>query len=135
MGAFQDARFKILEEFDSTEQLIRIERLNPTEKSFADFADGGGYIPNDNLRFRSSSVSHRSGSTIQDANLLHLRVTYWYPLYVPLVNKFIFNSVICSGKWKKDKVCDKSTPRIPLTSATVLRMQTPAFNSQDFYKP
>ncbi len=135
VGAFQVARSKILEEFDSSEQLIRIERLNPTENSFADFADGAGYIPNDNLRFRSSTISHRSGSSIQDANLLHLRVTYWYPLYVPLVNKFMFNTVICSGKWKKDKVCSQDIPRIPLTSTTVLRMQTPALNTQGFYQP
>lgn len=135
VGAFQEARFKVLKEFDTTEQLIRIERLNPTQKSFADFADGAGYIPNDNLRFRSDAVSHRSGSTIQDANLLHLRVTYWYPLYVPLINKFMFNTVICRGTWKKDKVCHQSEPRIPLTSTSILRMQTPPFNSHGFYEP
>jgi hypothetical protein len=135
VGAFQDARSKILDEFDTTEQLIRIERLNPTDESFADFADETGYIPNDNLRYRSSAISHRSGSSLQDANLLHLRVTYWYPLYVPLVNSLMFSTVICEGKWKNDKVCDQSTPRIPLTSTTVLRMQTPAHNTDGFYEP
>lgn len=135
VGAFQKARFQVLDEFETKEQLIRIERLNPTDKSFTDFGDGAGYIPNDNLRFRSSTINHRSGSSLQDANLLHLRVTYWYPLYVPLINTFMFNTIICTGKWKSDKVCEKTDPRIPISSTTVLRMQTPAINSTGFYQP
>jgi len=109
--AFQMARDKIYKEFDSSNKLIRIERLNPTDKTLLAFASDAA-LPNDNLMYRSSKERGKAQVTLQDANLLHLRVTYWYPLYVPFVNRLIFNTFIFhkksvgfSGKWDDNPIC------------------------------
>ncbi|MCL7488913.1 MAG: pilus assembly protein [Desulfobulbaceae bacterium] len=141
--AYQMARNRVYNEFDSRNRLVRIERLNPTDSSFLDFASDEE-IPNDNLMYRTSRMEEKSQSSIQDANLLHLRVTYWYPLYVPLVNKLIFNTFICCKtvdiadsfcKWSEDPVCmDKNQePVIPLTATAVMRMQTPLVKSDGYF--
>lgn len=74
---------------------IRIIRLNPTAaalspSSFGEVHDGTAVryeIPNDNLMYRPSTAS--AGVSIQDANLLKIRVQYCYKLMVPIVNKII----------------------------------------------
>ena len=154
VGAFQKARAVVFDEFDSQSKLIRIERLSPTDASFADFAPDE-QIPNDNLMYRSSDKEKQSKESIQDANLLHLRFTYWYPLYVPFINKLIFNRFICcksrtdilddymqsgkqssfpaSCKWADHEVCLGDEPRIPLTATAIMRMQTPAEKSDGYY--
>lgn len=139
--AFQMARNKIYEEFDSPNKLVRIERLNPTDGSFLAFAPDKE-IPNDNLTYRSSKVQKQT--TIQDSNLLHLRITYWYPLHVPLINKLIFDTFICCTtaefsdsfcKWSKDPVCmDKEQePVIPLTATSVMRMQSALVKDDGYF--
>jgi hypothetical protein len=144
IGAFQIARNRIYKEFDSPNRLIRIERLSPSNESFLDFA-ADEEIVNDTLKFRSSRIREKSKTSIQDANLLHLRITYWYPLYVPFVNKLIFNTFICCKtkdsrnsfcKWAQDPVCiDKDQePVIPLTATAVMRMQTPIGQSDQYSK-
>tara|TARA_R110002050_G_scaffold9504_1_gene33241 strand:+ start:389349 stop:390209 length:861 start_codon:yes stop_codon:yes gene_type:complete len=74
----------------------KIIRLSPTKKQFQD-ASGFGFgeknadnfyqIPNDNLMYRPTTL--REGASIQDANLLKIRVQYCYKLMVPLVNRII----------------------------------------------
>lgn len=74
----------------------KIIRLSPTKKQFQ-AASGFGFgvknadnfyeIPNDNLMYRPTNL--RSGASIQDANLLKIRVQYCYKLMVPLVNRII----------------------------------------------
>jgi hypothetical protein len=143
--AFQMARTKIYNEFDSRNKLVRIERLNPTDASFLDFSPDQE-IPNTNLTYRSSAIAGKSKASIQDSNLLHLRVTYWYPLYVPLINKLIFNTFICCKtgeglnsfcKWSEDPVCmdNDQEPVIPLTATAVMRMQTPLVKSDGYFDP
>lgn len=136
VGAFQVARDKILDEYKDTkskEKLVRIELLSPTELDFSVFAVNGA-IPNDNLRFRTSMIDQQAHTSLQDANLLHIRVTYWYPLYVPGVNTLI-KEVVCAGKWSDDKACATDTsPRIPLTATSVMRMQSPAKPSLGYYQ-
>ena len=137
IAAFDAARIKVQEELDN--RIIRIERINPAEEDFKKFAPGGGSIPNDNLRYRPSGTADgtqkdRKGS-IQNANLLHLRFTYWYPLYVPLINNLIFKQFICCTetdsddpdricRWQNDIICSQDTPRIPITAVAAMRMQT-----------
>ncbi len=139
--AFQMARDEIYREFDSPSKLIRIERLGPSEKTLHVFSPDDT-MPNDNLRYRSSKKQGKAQVSLQDANLLHLRVTYWYPLYVPFVNKLIFNTFICrkkstssSGKWDNDPVCldQGQRPVIPLTATAVMRMQTPMVKSNGYF--
>jgi len=128
--AYQQGRAKVFSEFDAEPELIRIERLNPTRQAFTDFA-ADGVIPNDNLMYRSGITGGSSQMSIQDANLLHLRFTYWYPLYVPFVNRMMFNAVICQVN--PDPVCQGDTPRIPLTATAVMRMQTPVESGGDWF--
>lgn len=156
VGAFQKSRQRIFDEFDDPNHLVRIERLSPVAQDFSDFAPDA-VIPNDNLIYRSSTLGSTSKRSIQDANLLHLRITYWYPLYVPFVNKLIFNEFICCKKtkqlfqdsiwlgsrsssdnkickWADDQVCQQDEPRIPLVATAALRMQSPVKESPGYWE-
>jgi len=71
----------------------RIIRINPTAamletSGFGQSAAAGHVgIPNDHLMYRPDW--QKDGVTIQDANLLKIRVQYCYKLMVPIVNKII----------------------------------------------
>jgi len=85
-GAKRDA----VSEVDTYTKIIRIspasDNFKPT--AFGTRNDDGIYeIPNDNLMYRPSSQAN--GVSIQDANLLKIRVQYCYKLMVPLVNRII----------------------------------------------
>ncbi|HEY4349608.1 MAG TPA: TadE family protein [Paraburkholderia sp.] len=80
--------------------------VNPTRDMIADFAqprlsasDGVSHdeIPNDTLMYRNPSPGMRSRVSIQDANLLKIRVHYCYDMYVPLVNKVVYYAVNVIG--------------------------------------
>lgn len=110
------------------------------------------YIPNDNLMYRSETP--RNNVTIQDANLLKVRVTYCYRMAVPILNKLIYNLVVdppstlvvgntaadmlaSEGGNSSAKACTKKQDdayRIPITSEAIVRMQTP-FMSQKWVGP
>lgn len=138
--AFQQGRNTVFEAFDDHLDLVRIERLNPTKQAFIDFAVDS-VIPNDNLMYRSNIAGGSSQQSIQDANLLHLRITCWYPLHVPFINTLMFNTFICGKgiggpsfcKWASDPVCQDDVPRIPLTATAVMRMQTSVADSKGWY--
>ncbi|MCC7410961.1 MAG: pilus assembly protein [Gammaproteobacteria bacterium] len=138
---------------------VDIEILNPRPEHFQTSNHGvdvsGGYeIPNDNLMYRPATV--KGGVSIQDANLLKIRVTYCYPMYVPLVNNTIatllrlyaagLNPQAPEGEWRaqvEDYFAARATggtlpmpdrclyaqpnPRIPLNAMAIVRMQSPAF--------
>ncbi|MDO6748340.1 TadE/TadG family type IV pilus assembly protein [Gilvimarinus sp. 1_MG-2023] len=70
----------------------RIIRINPTSamldlSGFGETIDSNIAMPNDNLMYRPTWQV--DGASIQDANLLKIRVQYCYKLMVPLVNKII----------------------------------------------
>jgi len=77
----------------------KIEILSPTSAAATDFgvADpatkGKKLVPNDNLMYRGTGVGASSGLTVQDANLLKIRVTYCAKLVVPVVNLAIYGLV------------------------------------------
>lgn len=77
-------------EVDSYTKIIRI---SPRSKHFRTTSFGvrnseGLYeIPNDNLMYRPETRS--DGASVQDANLLKIKVQYCYKLMVPLVNRII----------------------------------------------
>jgi len=96
-------------------------------------------IPNDNLSFRDSTpVSIGSGSdqqfmSLQDANLLKIRSFICYELEVPLIGTILseiylnlFNGVSYGEHWLQ---CQARSvvggSFIPLSSSSVVRMQTP----------
>ncbi len=134
--------------------------INPTDAAFSDFGqprlDGKGgaadrEIPNDTLTYRSTAAGAASGVSVQDANLLHLRVSYCYRLIVPVVGRMIHavsNTLtpfdhplqaqgmsdpfgIGSGGLPVDS-CTRpfvKGPRIRIQSEAVVRMQSPFYRS------
>lgn len=67
-----------------------VEIISPTQDAFDGFKEDDA-IPNDNLMFRNNAVQVlRDGMSIQDANLLKIRVTYCVKLNVPVVNRVIY---------------------------------------------
>ncbi|MCG8325405.1 MAG: pilus assembly protein, partial [Thiotrichales bacterium] len=67
-----------------------VQVLNPTDEAFNDLGlddDGDKLIPNDNLMYREQFTS--SGLTIQDANLLQIRVSYCHRMIVPYIDRLL----------------------------------------------
>jgi hypothetical protein len=130
-------------------KLTFISIVNPTSTALSSYqavSEDGSSIPNDNLMYRPTSVTGSAGMSIQDANLLKVRVTYCYKMVVPILNKLIYNLAIdppgtadkievasdligSKGGGSTSKRCASSTEyRIPITSEAVVRMQSPFKN-------
>jgi hypothetical protein len=129
-----------------TSCFLKLEILNPSAASFNDFSvsgtafGGSRYIPNDNLEFRSRSTGGSSGQSIQDANVLKIKVTYGYQLKVPLMQS-VFGSVMCGIRIGIDAF-DGNNPggdasgsdctnyysqgRVPVVAYATVQMQSPA---------
>jgi hypothetical protein len=80
--------------------LLDVQRLSPSAKAFTDFGikhptSGKTYIPNDSLSWRSTQV-RSAGVSIQDANLLKIKVTYAYEMKVPLIAGVV-KRMMCGG--------------------------------------
>ena len=81
-----------LEVFNPT--TARVEIVNPTPEAITAYNLGAG-IPNDHLSYRTQTAGARAaaGMTIQDANLLKIRVTYCVKLIVPFIGQLIYGIV------------------------------------------
>lgn len=90
------ARSKV---WDQIEQgLVEVEIINPTEEAFENHGMDDGedrLIPNDNLMYRAATLKGTGTSkiSIQDANLLKIRLLYCVDMHVPFVNRMI-NSLL-----------------------------------------
>lgn len=144
----KDARDKVMEEIDGAAggDYVCIQRLNPTDEAFT--AHGitdptgtfsGPIIPNDNLIYRSTETSG-SQVSIQDANLLKIKVTYCHRMIVPFISQLVKNLMLGAAD-PEDVPPDWTTPalsnfkrscfadnRFPIEAISIVRMQTPAFN-------
>jgi len=72
--------------------VTKVQIVNPTKAAFDGYkaqSESGDEIPNDNLMYRSTSADY-DGMSIQDANLLKIRVTYCAKLIVPFANQTIY---------------------------------------------
>lgn len=115
-------------------RFTRIEMLSPTKESFDDWNDqklqdtiGGGrrVINNNALAERPNTVKNNSGQSVQDANLIKLRITHGFEMKVPMVNK-IYTTYL---KWLDTKTDPFHTQiveagRIPVMTHVTLRMQS-----------
>jgi len=120
-----------------------VQRISPSTSSqhwVPDPAAGAGYnnyIPNDHLVYRSAAP--KGGVSVQDANLLKIRVTYCHKIIVPFIATTIKRLMLDSyaatdpdplDSWTVPtrgnftKVCYEND-RIPIESQAVIRMQTP----------
>lgn len=127
----------------------KLDRLNPSAQSFADFGvkdakvTNKTYIPNDNLEWRSNTLGKQSQQNLRDANMLRIRVVYPYELKVPLMAGLI-SRVMCSGEigveaWGNVSILESvyklANPnclyymngRLPIESTAIVEMQSPAY--------
>lgn len=116
---------------------VSIELLNPTRESFVDWNDpalqvalGTGskrVIPNAGQAFKSTQVGAASGQTIQDANLIKLRITHGYEPKVPLVNR-LYTTYLGWLDPKTNAFHSKmvAAGRVPLVTQVTLQMQSDA---------
>ena len=146
VDAVQEARNDVLAEIQA-EEFVCIERLNPQESAFTAHGinDPSGMfdtiIPNDHLKYRSS-LDRGSGVSIQDANLLKLKVTYCYPMYVWGVSLALKYLILPGdfadpppppdgwttpnyGSFREN--CFRND-RMPIVAQAIVRMQTPIKN-------
>jgi hypothetical protein len=137
------AREVVYKEIESG--FVHIDVINPDPDSniFAELDDGSVsgdlVIPNNNLMYRSDVST--TGLTIQDANLLKIRVSYCYPLYVPYINRVLGIMLTnvesescpgCTGSFTStgsfERACLENQ-RFPLHSQAIVRMQSSAMLS------
>ena len=135
---------------------VCVERVNPTPAAFTDFGvpDSTGVIPNDNLMYRNPVIGTLSGLSVQDANVLKLRVTYCYPMVVPVAGRTIrqlrlntlppaSQDTIANWSEGQPSTFNPAVPgtfqawclinsRIPIVSQGIMRMQSPASNDTAF---
>jgi len=137
------AREIVYKEIESGFVRIKIVNPDPDSNIFTELDDGSVsgdlVIPNNNLMYRKQAST--SGLTIQDANLLKIRVSYCYPLYVPYINRVLgimltnTESASCpgctgsfTGTGSFERGC-LDNQRFPLHSQAIVRMQSSAMLS------
>jgi len=133
----------------ATGSITRIEVLNPTGPALADFGrarldgEGGRELPNDTLHYRTTAAGSTSNLSVQDANLLHVRVTYCYRLIVPVIDRMLHAAVnavstpttgsgmgnpfgigAAPGAGARCAAPGVRGPRIEIRSEAILRMQS-----------
>ena len=97
---------------------VRIIRISPMASHFENSGfgvendDGIYQIPNDNLMYRPDD-DDVDGASIQDANLLKIRVQYCYKLMVPLVNRMIGSLSELNNQRKTADMAIYETPHDP----------------------
>ena len=119
---------------------LRIELLNPTKESFNDWNDptlqellktgARRVIPNSALATRGLKIGSSSGQSLQDANLLKIKITHGYLPKIPFVSKFYITYL----KWLDphtdafySKLVDAG--RIPVVTHVTVEMQSDAIES------
>ena len=136
----------------------RIEILSPTRESFNDFHSPalatrmeatGRVIPNTHLAHLNCPIDrpgcqhdparNASGQTLQDANLLKLRISYGIPVIkqIPLAGPFMARALAVldsddGDAFRSGLIADG---RIPIVAHTVMRMQSPAIEAGNVSNP
>lgn len=115
---------------------LSITIINPSALSFNDWGESmSGLlgtphigIPNSGLLYRDEGRGTFSQQTIQDANLLKIRVHYCYPLVVPFIRTVIegFATSIYVPVLAFDSTCYASGG-VSITADATMLMQTPAY--------
>ncbi len=105
----------------------RLTILNPTAASFRDFEEsqfGVRQIPNDNLQYRRRSGA-ASQQTIQEANILKIRVDYCHRLVFPLIDRMIVTTLRQFDADVFRQGCYAAN-RVPISAIAIVHMQSPA---------
>lgn len=118
----------------------RIEIINPAKEAFDDFGDArlqkilhtGQFrtIPNDDLGKRPDTPGPRSGISVQDANILKIRVTYGYKPAIPLAGKLLKEGLLLTdGAREPFKAALLAAGRIPVVVESTTPMLSPPIES------
>ncbi|WP_449446983.1 TadE/TadG family type IV pilus assembly protein [Thermomonas brevis] len=108
--------------------------VNPTRAAWNEFKErqyNGQYaLPNDSLAYRSHAVGS-SGVSVQDANLLKVKLTYDAPLVVPFVGWVLGgkSQYLKAGTFESSPLTTL-TRRLRVESYAIVRMQSPIYESQ-----
>jgi TadE-like protein len=128
-------------QLDMTSQTLRIEILNPTKESFDDHAEpaleakfGARAIPNTGLALRGNidSVKASSGQSLQDANLLKLRITHGYEPKVWLMGsiyKKYLQWLDTGADEFNSRLIEKG--RVPMVAHITLEMQSESIEANN----
>ena len=128
---------------------ICVVRINPPEEAFGSYGGPANEIPHSNLMYRDEVATTGAGAlSIQDANLLQLRVVYCHPMIVPVASTVIRSAML--GLTDSDLLGtpDAATAqapaglsafrrqclvrgRFPLVSESIMRMQSNAIQDPE----
>lgn len=135
---------------------VVITRVSPSTQAFSDWAvehsdplrtgESKPAIPNDNLMFRSP---YGGTVSIQDANLLKIRVSYCMKLIVPIVDRLLSSGSRFVDRQRADKksaqfseisketykdfygeICGSRKDGFIITAEATVRMQSPAVDDE-----
>ena len=104
----------------------RITLLQPGTAAFEDFSVDtaqGRAIPNSSLLQRTAVPGVRSGLSIQQANVLQVRVDWCAPLIVPLIDRLLVGVLRGLDADLHSQVC-YAAGRVPLRASAALNMQS-----------
>lgn len=122
---------------DLAESFSTVEIVSPTPASINDFGvieAGKLQIPNDNLTRRSAAIGFQSGQSIQDANLLKIKIVYGYQLKTPLVRMIVidFLKIITTDE---QALLMYGNNRIPIIAQAMVRMQSSFYHQPAWKTP
>jgi hypothetical protein len=106
-----------------------IERITPSDADFSDHGRtvaGQRSIPNDALEHRSTAPGRAGGRSLQQANLLRIRVRYCHALVVPLIDRLLLELLRRVDADPAHRRC-YATGRVPLRVASSAPMQSEAW--------
>lgn len=158
LDGYTEAVFKANLETNKFANMVNLTVLNPTRPALNDFGrtkldgTGGRELPNDTLSYRSTGAGASSRISVQDANILHVRVEYCTRLIVPVVDRVIhaavnaflpYDPVLESGGMSNPFGLNGTVPkpavscfnplfkgpRIRIQSEAFIRMQSPFYES------
>ncbi|QNA88726.1 pilus assembly protein [Massilia sp. Dwa41.01b] len=125
----------------------KVELINPTKESFMDWGNnpalmakyqtnGKRVIPNSGLAFKDHNVGGNSGQTVQDANLIKLRIMHGYEMKIPIV-KTVFKAWLKARDPHTDALYTAmvAQDRIPVVSNVTLHMQSDAIEGDPISAP
>ncbi|WP_305825412.1 DUF192 domain-containing protein [Massilia brevitalea] len=123
-----------------------VELINPTAESFQDWNEPSlqakyntgskRVIPNASLAFKDQSIRPNSGQTIQDANLLKLRIIHGYEPRIPLA-RTLFSAYLKAADPHNDPTYTKIVQKgfIPVVTNVTLHMQSDAIEGSPISAP
>jgi hypothetical protein len=106
-----------------------IERVTPSREDFADHGrihSGQRAIPNDALEHRSPAPGRSGGRSLQQANLLRIRVRYCHALVVPLIDRILPALLERLDPTPEHRLC-YSARRVPIRVSSSAPMQSEAW--------